>query len=103
MRQRWLAPDTELRSHDSRDDKHSNGLVGEGCARRASGQLPQVLVFALAEVGSQLPTVLAADEQMLNVGVAPGELVVWSYVIRRRWVLDQTADLIPRPTGARLR
>src|SRR5882724_12746961 len=99
MWQRRLALESQLGAHDSRHDKHQRSFLTQPYACGAPGKLRQFPVFALAKVGGQIPRVLAGDEQMLDVSVAPGELVVWSDVICQRMRVTQTTDLIPRSTG----
>jgi len=97
--QRRLALDAELRAHDAGYDKHANRIRSEGLRSGSLCELAQLHVLELAEISSQFPLVLAADEQVLHLSVTPRELVVRSDVIRQGMLLNQVADLIPQSAG----
>src|SRR5215207_3505649 len=82
--QRCTTRAAELRSHDSRHDVHAWRICSQRYAVRMPRQLHEVLVFIGTEIANELPRMLAGNEQMLDLTVAPREPVIRGDMVQRK-------------------
>ena len=65
-------------------------------------ELDERVIFPFAEIPRQFLVVLACQQQVFDLGIAPRELVVRSDVVGGQVLLAQVADLIPHSADAQL-